>query len=126
MTFLTRLLTLVAENKIDMVGKAKAKARQRNATSRENQSESRREESWRTERRECVREKRWTSAQKNRLLDEAVAGIPTNRKTTDGGIMGDSAREWTRGVACSAAEKRESTSSRKERRRKRRASVDWP
>jgi hypothetical protein len=55
-----------------------------------------------------VREKRWTSAQKNRLLNEAVAGIPTNRKTTDGGIMGDSARVWTRGLACSAAEKRES------------------
>lgn len=54
-----------------------------------------------------MREKRWTSAQKNRLLNEAVAGIPTNRKTTDGGIMGDSGRECGQGgLACSAAEKK--------------------
>lgn len=34
---------------------------------------------------------------RNRLLNEAVAGIPTNRKTTDGGIMGDSGRALDKG-----------------------------
>jgi hypothetical protein len=95
--------TLLAGDKVDVVYKARQdSARQRNATSREpkREEERRREESRRVRESKRMREgeKMDLSAEKNRLLNEAVAGIPANRKTTDGGIMGYTGRVWTRGV----------------------------
>jgi hypothetical protein len=89
--------TLLAGDKVDVVYKARQdSARQRNATSREpkREEERRREESRRVRESKRMREgeKMDLSAEKNRLLNEAVAGIPANRKTTDGGIMGYTGR----------------------------------
>ena len=81
------------------------KARQRNATSRKPKRKRVRERKVGESVREMREGEKMEPQRRNRLLDEAAAGIPTNRKTTDGGsIMGDSGRVWTRGAACSAAE----------------------